>query len=70
MKDRFNRAEVRDRYGISDSTLWRWITMGRFPEPIRANAQSMYWRLEDLEEWEAAHRRRHHTDDHRAQAEA
>lgn len=27
-------AQVADRYGISRTTVWRWIKAGRLPEPV------------------------------------
>ncbi len=47
--------QVRDRYQKSHVTIWRWINdpaLG-FPQPIRINRLN-YWRLADLETWEAA----------------
>lgn len=47
--------QVQARYGRSHVTLWRWIRdpeLG-FPAPIKINRLN-YWRLADLEAWEAA----------------
>lgn len=44
--------EVAIRYGISRSTIWRWLKQGRFPQPIKLGAASTRWRLSDLEDWE------------------
>ncbi len=27
-------AQVAERYGISRTTVWRWIKAGRLPEPV------------------------------------
>jgi len=45
---------VRERYGVTDMTIWRWRrnpTLG-FPKSIVINNRH-YWRLEELEAWEA-----------------
>jgi hypothetical protein len=46
---------VRDRYNVSDMTLWRWLRDAelKFPKPTVINKRR-YWRLEDLEMWERA----------------
>lgn len=47
--------KVLDRYGISDMALWRWLhdaTMG-FPQPARRINKRRYWRLSDLQAWDA-----------------
>lgn len=45
---------VRERYHISDMTLWRWLhdeSMG-FPKPVYLG-RYRYWRVADIEAWEA-----------------
>ncbi len=51
----FSAKRVRARYGIADMTLWRWLHSPEinFPRPIYLGRQR-YWRLTDLEAWEAA----------------
>jgi predicted DNA-binding transcriptional regulator AlpA len=47
------RKAVRERYGISGMTLWRWErdVRLRFPKPIQINGR-LYQSLSALEEWE------------------
>ena len=47
------RKAVRERYGISAMTLWRWErdVRLRFPKPIQINGR-LYQSLNALEEWE------------------
>lgn len=47
--------QVQARYGRSHVTLWRWVrdTDLGFPQPMQINRLN-YWRLSDLEAWEAA----------------
>lgn len=52
---------VRARYGVSDMTLWRWLTsrgLG-FPSPIRINGRR-FWDQEELDRFDA--KRREATD--------
>lgn len=47
--------QVQARYQKSHVTIWRWVrdpALG-FPAPIQINRLN-YWRLADLEAWEAA----------------
>jgi predicted DNA-binding transcriptional regulator AlpA len=44
---------IRERYGISSMTLWRWersSTMG-FPKPMNVNGRKRY-KLSEIEAWE------------------
>lgn len=47
--------QVRERYQKSHVTIWRWVRDPdlNFPQPIQINRLN-YWRLADLEAWEAA----------------
>ena len=47
--------KVRERYGVSDQTIWRWLhdKNSGFPKPIRIQGRR-YWRLEQLLAFEAA----------------
>ncbi|MFK0572915.1 helix-turn-helix transcriptional regulator [Endozoicomonas sp.] len=47
-----SRSEVLDRYGIGNTTLYRWLSDGRFVEPIRFGPRCIRWKLQDLEAWE------------------
>lgn len=50
---RLHRKDVMARYGISKSTLHRWLKLpGRLPRPVRFGGP--LWRLADLEKAEAA----------------
>jgi predicted DNA-binding transcriptional regulator AlpA len=47
--------KVQSRYGKSHVTIWRWGKDPQldFPTPMKINGLN-YWRLSDLEAWEAA----------------
>ena len=47
--------QVQARYQKSHVTIWRWMNAASlgFPAPIQINRLN-YWRLSDLEAWEAA----------------
>ena len=44
-------ADVRTLVGISSSTIYKRISDGSFPSPVRISQRSVRWRIEDLEEW-------------------
>ena len=47
--------KVRQRYDVSDMTIWRWLHNDelQFPKPTIINRRR-YWLLEELEAWERA----------------
>lgn len=47
--------QVQARYQKSHVTIWRWVRDAdlSFPQPIQINRLN-YWRLSDLESWEAS----------------
>lgn len=50
-------SAVRKRYGnAAESTLWRWERDPdlKFPKPVVLGGGRKYWRLTDLEAWEAS----------------
>lgn len=36
---------------ISSATLWRWISKGYFPQPVKLSARITAWRLRDVITW-------------------
>jgi predicted DNA-binding transcriptional regulator AlpA len=45
--------QVRERFNVTDMTLWRWLRNAKleFPKPTIINSRR-YWRIEELEAWE------------------
>jgi prophage regulatory protein len=39
---------------FSDTTLWRRVTDGTFPAPIRISKGRVAWRLMDIKAWQAS----------------
>jgi prophage regulatory protein len=44
-------ADVRELLGISRSTVYKLLSVGRFPKPIRLGPRIVRWRLEAIESW-------------------
>lgn len=47
----FRVKDLAKRLGIGESTIWRWVSEGRFPEPIRLGRRITVWKREDIEEF-------------------
>ena len=49
---------VRERYKVSDMTIWRWLRDEQmaFPQPLYLG-RYRYWRIAEIEAWERAHAR-------------
>lgn len=43
--------EVKRRFCISKSTLYRWIKESDFPEPTRFSPRLVRWNINEVEEW-------------------
>jgi prophage regulatory protein len=50
--------EVANRYGVSRSTIWRWVKEKKILRPLKIGSGSSRWRLSDLEVWEQAQSQR------------
>lgn len=47
-------SQLAARFGVSRATIWRWVSLGKFPSPIKLSPGCTRWRLADVEAWEAA----------------
>jgi predicted DNA-binding transcriptional regulator AlpA len=58
LKPYLTAAQVRQRYGVTDMTLWRWLHDERvkFPHPYYFS-RFRYWKLSDLQDFEKSARR-------------
>ena len=43
--------DVQAMFGISRTTLWRWVRDGHFPAPIKLTPRTVGWRENVVEEW-------------------
>lgn len=50
--DRFLRiAEVAERCGLGESTIWRMVAQKRFPAPKRLSPGRVAWPLSTIKQW-------------------
>ncbi len=54
-KDLINRPAKADQpaftglINVSKSTLWHWVKIGKFPQPIKLSERVTVWKAEDVE---------------------
>ncbi|WP_284047786.1 helix-turn-helix transcriptional regulator [Halomonas gemina] len=46
-------SRVAAREDVSIPTIWRWVRIGHFPQPVELGHNTTRWRLSDIEAWEA-----------------
>ena len=49
--DLISPRNVIERLSIPSSTLYRWISEGNFPKPIRIGPRRTAFRVQDIENW-------------------
>jgi prophage regulatory protein len=45
-------SPLSERIDSSPSSVYRWISEGLFPPPIKIGPRAVAWRIADVEEWE------------------
>ncbi len=45
------RAEVLHYVGLGKTTLYKLISQGEFPRPVRLGRRAVGWRVEEVEAW-------------------
>ena len=43
--------EVQYRVGLGRSTIYRWMTEGRFPKPVRLGGHAVAWKQDEIDCW-------------------
>jgi prophage regulatory protein len=46
--------EVCGLMGVSRSTIYKWVSDGHFPAPVRIGARAVRWNIDAIEAWRAA----------------
>ena len=44
-------STVCELVGVCRSTVYRWISEGCFPEPVKISERAVRWKIDDIEEW-------------------
>ena len=45
--------EVMSRVGLGRSTIYRWMSEGKFPKPVQLGGHAVAWVEEEVETWVA-----------------
>ena len=53
MHNFYTDLQVARRYQIHRTTIWRWISLGHFPRPVKLSPGCTRWPQDALEKWEA-----------------
>jgi len=43
--------EVQHRVGLGRSTIYRWMSEGKFPEPVQLGGHAVAWPEHEIEMW-------------------
>ena len=43
--------EVQHRVGLGRSTIYRWMSEGKFPKPVQLGGYTVAWAEDDVETW-------------------
>ena len=43
--------EVQHRVGLGRSTIYRWMSEGRFPKPVQLGGYAVAWAEDEIESW-------------------
>ena len=47
-KQYFTDRELAERFGVGRATIWRWLSTGHLPKPVRLSVRCTRWRAADI----------------------
>ena len=47
----YRLCHLKQRFGVSGSSIWAWIKSGKFPKPIKLSANVTAWTAESVDAW-------------------
>jgi prophage regulatory protein len=47
-------ADVCALVGVSRSTIYQWVSEGRFPQPVHVGERAVRWRIDEIVGWREA----------------
>lgn len=50
----YRLTTLKQRLGVSGSSIWLWVKQGSFPKPIKLSENCTAWNAADVERWSAA----------------
>ena len=49
----YRLPHLKQRLGVSGSSIWAWVKAGKFPQPIKLSENCTAWSAVDVERWVA-----------------
>lgn len=43
--------QIAERIGVTRQTIWRWVSRGDFPAPIKLGPSVTRWKASAVDEW-------------------
>jgi prophage regulatory protein len=50
----YRLPHLKQRLGVSGSSIWAWVKAGKFPKPIKLSENCTAWNAADVEAWAQA----------------
>lgn len=50
----YRLPQLKQRFGISASSIWAWTKAGKFPAPIKLGTNTTAWDASEIEAWAKA----------------
>lgn len=50
----FSAADLAERFGVDEKTIWRWQRLGNMPHGIRLSRGCTRWSADVIDEWLAS----------------
>lgn len=47
----YRLKQLKQRLGVSGSSIWAWVKAGKFPKPIKLSENTTAWSAADIEIW-------------------
>ena len=57
--------EVQHRVGLGRSTIYRWMSEGKFPKPVQLGSYTVAWAEDEVEDWILSRLERHQQQESR-----
>ncbi len=54
MEKHYRDRDLAEAYGVSRSTIRRWVSENRLPPPTKIGPKASRWRESDIQSWEQA----------------
>jgi predicted DNA-binding transcriptional regulator AlpA len=48
----FSDKQIAKRYGVTRTTVWRWVRHNKFPPPVKISKGCSRWPIEKVKEYE------------------